>query len=153
MSTRWQRVAHTNWQIIDVWPFRSHIPSYPFATLCPQPSVLKMHLFTSVAIFSLIGPVLVQAQYSLLTDYFASDFFGQFDFFDGADPTHGSVLYQGRDDSLISSSSNNAQMHVSTEQSTPNGRPSIRLTSKESYQSGLIVVDVAHMPGGICGTW
>ena len=35
---------------------------------------------------------------------------------------------------------------------TPNGRPSVRLTSKKSYDSGLVILDLAHMPVG-CGTW
>jgi Glycosyl hydrolases family 16 len=33
------------------------------------------------------------------------------------------------------------------------GRSSVRITSKKSYNHGLIILDVAHMPGGICGTW
>lgn len=32
------------------------------------------------------------------------------------------------------------------------GRASVRLTSKKTYNHGLIVVDVEHMPVG-CGTW
>ena len=63
------------------------------------------------------------------------------------------MQYAGRDDSLISSTSTNAEMRVSTEQSTPNGRPSVRITSQESYETGLIILDLGHMPGGICGTW
>jgi hypothetical protein len=33
------------------------------------------------------------------------------------------------------------------------GRASVRLTSKKSYNNGLVILDLAHMPGGICGTW
>jgi hypothetical protein len=33
------------------------------------------------------------------------------------------------------------------------GRASVRLTSKKSYNHGLVILDLAHMPGGICGTW
>ncbi|KAL9112797.1 MAG: hypothetical protein Q9187_007722, partial [Circinaria calcarea] len=33
------------------------------------------------------------------------------------------------------------------------GRKSIRIESKVTYNSGLIIIDLAHMPGGICGTW
>jgi hypothetical protein len=35
----------------------------------------------------------------------------------------------------------------------PNGRMSVRLESKQSYNQGLIIADIAHMPGSICGTW
>ena len=33
------------------------------------------------------------------------------------------------------------------------GRASVRITSKKSYNHGLIILDLGHMPGGICGTW
>lgn len=33
------------------------------------------------------------------------------------------------------------------------GRRSVRIESKKTYNKGLFVVDVKHMPGGICGTW
>ena len=33
------------------------------------------------------------------------------------------------------------------------GRPSVRIETKKSYQHGLFVIDIAHMSGGICGTW
>ena len=33
------------------------------------------------------------------------------------------------------------------------GRNSLRLTSTASYNHGLIILDLAHMPGGQCGTW
>jgi hypothetical protein len=101
----------------------------------------------------LLAPRLIHCQYLLQKDYFQSGFFNNFDFFDGTDPTNGFVQYTRQNDSLISSSSTGAEMRVSTDQSTPNGRPSIRITSKDSCQNGLIVLDVAHMPGGICGTW
>lgn len=44
--------------------------------------------------------------------------------------------------------------HTNKYASTSSGRPSVRLTSKNSYSAGTaIILDVAHMPGGICGTW
>jgi hypothetical protein len=33
------------------------------------------------------------------------------------------------------------------------GRSSVRVTSVKSYNHGLIILDLAHMPGGVCGTW
>lgn len=33
------------------------------------------------------------------------------------------------------------------------GRGSVRIESKKRYTKGLFIVDVKHMPGGICGTW
>ncbi|KAF1925919.1 glycoside hydrolase family 16 protein [Didymella exigua CBS 183.55] len=33
------------------------------------------------------------------------------------------------------------------------GRESVRLEGKKEYNKGLFVLDLKHMPGGICGTW
>jgi hypothetical protein len=33
------------------------------------------------------------------------------------------------------------------------GRASVRIESKKTFTHGLIISDIAHMPGGICGTW
>ena len=44
-------------------------------------------------------------------------------------------------------------MGVDYTNAAPGGRQSVRLTSKASYQHALIIVDLAHMPGSICGTW
>jgi hypothetical protein len=33
------------------------------------------------------------------------------------------------------------------------GRESVRLEGKKDYNHGLFVLDIKHMPGGICGTW
>lgn len=33
------------------------------------------------------------------------------------------------------------------------GRNSVRLASKNRYTHGLVVIDVAHMPGNACGIW
>jgi len=33
------------------------------------------------------------------------------------------------------------------------GRNSVRLVSKKSWTHGLFIADIAHMPGGVCGTW
>jgi hypothetical protein len=41
---------------------------------------------------------------------------------------------------------------VDSTNQTPEGRPSVRISSKKSYNSGLVVLDVEHMPFG-CGTW
>ncbi|KAK5133255.1 hypothetical protein LTR08_007989 [Meristemomyces frigidus] len=111
-------------------------------------------LFAGLALMSTTG----WAQYVLEDDYLADgNFFDQFSFWDTADPTNGLVAYQDYQSAnaseLISNSSTNVQMRVDSSNVTPNGRPSVRITSNKSYDSGLIIVDVEHMPGGICGTW
>lgn len=41
----------------------------------------------------------------------------------------------------------------STNIASGRGRKSVRLTSKATYNHGLIILDLEHMPGSICGTW
>ena len=85
------------------------------------------------------------------------NFFEQFTFWDTADPTDGFVDYLDQEAAqsanLISSSPSQVQMRVNSEDTTTTGRQSVRLTSTQVYQTGLVVLDLAHMPGGICGTW
>jgi beta-glucanase (GH16 family) len=53
---------------------------------------------------------------------------------------------------LINTTAGAVNWGVDTSNAAPDGRSSIRLTSKKSYDSGLVVIDVNHMPTG-CGTW
>lgn len=76
----------------------------------------------------------------------------------GSDPTHGYVTYVDQptaaSDSLISSNNNQVYIGVdSTNVASGTGRKSIRITSNKSYDHGLFILDLAHMPGGTCGTW
>ncbi|KAH7076841.1 concanavalin A-like lectin/glucanase domain-containing protein [Paraphoma chrysanthemicola] len=93
----------------------------------------------------------------VLEDDYMTDFYGNFDFFTGADPTEGFVKYvdeaTARQTNLINGSATTAAIFgVDVTNKTPGGRPSIRVESKKKYDGGLIVLDVAHMPFG-CGTW
>ncbi|OCK80932.1 glycoside hydrolase family 16 protein [Lepidopterella palustris CBS 459.81] len=91
----------------------------------------------------------------VLEDDYTSNFFDKFDFFTSSDPTNGFVSYVDQSTAqsrgLISTSSG-IYMGVDHTNVTPNGRPSVRLTSKKSYNAGLVILDLAHMPAG-CGTW
>jgi hypothetical protein len=92
----------------------------------------------------------------VLEDDYMTDFYGAFDFFTDADPTEGFVKYvdeaTAKQNGLINSSSSVPSWGVDTQNECPEGRPSVRIQSKKTYDSGLIVLDVAHMPFG-CGTW
>jgi hypothetical protein len=37
--------------------------------------------------------------------------------------------------------------------SSARGRQSVRIQSKNTYNHGLFIADIEHMPGGVCGTW
>lgn len=55
---------------------------------------------------------------------------------------------------MLSTANNQASWGVDhTNVASGRGRNSIRLTSKASYTHGLVVLDLAHMPGGACGIW
>lgn len=93
----------------------------------------------------------------VLEDDYMTDFYSNFNFFTGPDPTLGFVDYvdeaTARQSNLINASSTaGAHFGVDTTNKTPKGRPSIRIESKKKYNDGLIVLDLQHMPFG-CGTW
>ena len=116
-----------------------------------------MYPIQGCAIFVAFLISAVCSQYVLTDDYFAEgNFFEKFTFWDSADPTHGFVQYQMYDaakDWLIQERPHNVRMMVDSSYTAANGRASVRLTSRTSYQLGLFVVDIDHMPGGVCGTW
>ncbi|KAH5767977.1 hypothetical protein HBI16_136480 [Parastagonospora nodorum] len=95
------------------------------------------------------------AAYTLEDDY-TTDFYSKFNFFTGPDPTNGFVKYvdeaTAKSTNLINATAKGANFGVDVTNKTPEGRPSIRLESKKKYDTGLIVLDVTHMPFG-CGTW
>ncbi|KAI9662086.1 MAG: hypothetical protein M1829_006225 [Trizodia sp. TS-e1964] len=54
---------------------------------------------------------------------------------------------------LVVANAKSAYIGVDYTTKSTTGRASVRITSKQSYNHGLIIADIAHMPGGICGTW
>ncbi|KAI0126827.1 putative endo-1,3(4)-beta-glucanase [Xylariales sp. AK1849] len=129
----------------------------------------------SIACSALIAPVLCSAatttttaSYSLQTTYSGSSFFSGFDFFTDPDPTHGFVTYvdqtTAQSKGLITATDGSPVRIGVDYTNTYNGsasyygingvgRPSVRVTSKQKYNHGLIIADIANMPGGVCGTW
>lgn len=97
------------------------------------------------------------AGYTIRDDYNPSTFFSLFDFFTGPDPTHGFVQYvdegTARNNALIQENGDGVYVGVDHNTISSAGRASVRLESRNTYTRGLFIVDIAHMPGGICGTW
>ncbi|KAK3945306.1 glycoside hydrolase [Diplogelasinospora grovesii] len=112
------------------------------------------------------------ADYALVDQYDKTNFFSEFDFFSGPDPTHGYVDY------VDATTANNRQLagyaggkgkggndavylgvdHVNVTQPSGTGRSSVRVSSRKAYTRGLFVADIAHMPAGSaqsssCGLW
>ena len=107
--------------------------------------------------FGLVGLVGSVAGYTLEKDYSGSAFFSGMTFFTAADPTHGYVQYVGQSEAqsegLISTNGGSVKMGVAANGTAASpGRQSVRVSSTQSYSTGLFVADVGHMPVG-CGTW
>lgn len=111
----------------------------------------------TLASLSLLVPTTLAA-YALQDDYAGSAFAGMFDFFTDNDPTNGYVNYisqsEAQNSGLYQIQNGAVYMGVdSTNTASGRGRNSIRISSKKSYNHGLFIIDLAHMPAGACGTW
>ncbi|MCJ1465840.1 hypothetical protein MMC07_004459 [Pseudocyphellaria aurata] len=100
------------------------------------------------------------AEYTVSADFNSDNFLTAFDFFTDADPTQGFVTYLGAQPAVNSKIIGVAPTHknatylgVDSTNSFDTGRPSLRLTSKGTFNHGLFIFDIAHMPGGQCGVW
>ena len=97
--------------------------------------------------------------YSIADRYEGTDFFDNFDYFTGYDPSSGFVHYvpaataDSTQYNLTFASSTSAVMRVdTTDTDASTGRYSVRITSKKQYNTGLFVFDILHSPYG-CSTW
>ncbi|KAF2641541.1 hypothetical protein P280DRAFT_371913, partial [Massarina eburnea CBS 473.64] len=99
------------------------------------------------------------AAYTLKDDLSYKNFFSAFDFFSGPDPTNGFVQYQNRDAAIKSNlvgylnDTQSVFMGVDHTTKDPKGRASVRLESTKTWNEGLIMADIRHMPDSICGSW
>jgi hypothetical protein len=104
------------------------------------------------------GTSRIEKRYALVDDYTAANFFDDFTFFTGADPTHGYVEYITQFEAYLLGyiNTNNNQVYLGVDSTTvnpSNGRLSVRVTSNKAYTHGLFIADIQHMPGSICGVW
>lgn len=83
-------------------------------------------------------------------------FFGAFDFEAAPDPTHGYIDYVNQSEcekaGIINVTAKQVRMAVDNRKVQQEPRKSVRLASKATYNSGLFVIDVEHLPTG-CATW
>ncbi|KAJ7102408.1 glycoside hydrolase family 16 protein [Mycena belliarum] len=89
--------------------------------------------------------------------YAGANFFDGWEFWDTADPTHGVVNYVSQADgeaaNLVNvNAAGNAIMRVETTPKVASVRKSIRITTKKTFDGGLVIMDAVHMPTG-CATW
>lgn len=98
-----------------------------------------------------------QLNYTLKDTFSGSSFFDNFEYYSTTDPTNGFVQYVNSETAsqmnLTYASESSAVIRVDTStQNQTNGRSSVRITSTNTYDSGLFIFDVAHTPYG-CATW
>lgn len=105
--------------------------------------------------------------YTLDLDYGnGSTFFSNFDFevFGGGDdsttqdPTHGFTWYVNETTARSRGYIRDEDLYIGVDHSSVTtvankSREAVRLRSREAFTHGLFILDLAHMPGGICGTW
>ncbi|OAA32150.1 glycoside hydrolase family 16 protein [Moelleriella libera RCEF 2490] len=99
--------------------------------------------------------------YALATSYAGEALLSGFNWFDGPDPSHGSVSYQSRPNAeakgLFSVDETTGVVRLGVDStnkySLGEGRPSIRLESKAAFNQGLFIADFLHMPPSQCGLW
>jgi len=82
------------------------------------------------------------------------DFYNQFNFSTAADTSHGFVQFVDKSTAtsmgLINVNSNGQiYMGVDSANVSPNGRKAVKLISTSTITTGLIVLDLAHMPGSV----
>ncbi|KAH8883551.1 hypothetical protein GQ53DRAFT_786731 [Thozetella sp. PMI_491] len=100
--------------------------------------------------------------FNLVRHYAPENFTDQFFFRSGSnDPSLGFVNYLGYRDAhetgLVGVVNNKFYVGVdfttTLSVNASKGRNSVRLESKESFNHGLLIADIAHMPGDQCGVW
>ncbi|KAI5242722.1 concanavalin A-like lectin/glucanase [Aureobasidium subglaciale] len=119
-------------------------------------------MHSSLSLGSLLLAGLVSAtNYKLVKDFSGNNFYNQFDFFTGADPTQGFVNYVSHDHAVeygliwnksIPTWGVDSYTHMDPSGSN-GGRTSVRMTSKDSFTHGLFIADIQHMPQSSCGVW
>ncbi|KAF5000967.1 hypothetical protein FGRMN_1337 [Fusarium graminum] len=99
--------------------------------------------------------------YSLATSFMGDSLLSGFQWFNGADPSNGFVQYQdlagANKYGLYSVDPFSETVRLRPDSGTrvglDEGRPSVRLESKDTFQYGLFIADFKHMPISQCGTW
>lgn len=97
--------------------------------------------------------------YVLKDDLSYNNFFSNFDFYSGPDPTKGFVQYQTKDAAVKSElvgyfeDTQSIFLGVDYKEKDPKGRKSVRVESTKTWNQGLLVADIRHMPDSTCGSW
>ena len=92
--------------------------------------------------------------YQLVNDYSGSTFFDGFYFYTAADPTGGMIQYvdktEAKKTGLIGLKDGNAIMKIASGDRNDGIQKSVRISTEDSFTTGLVMLDAVHMPTG-CG--
>lgn len=132
-----------------------HLSSLLLAAALPVASLARMHIHRSPQFYGSRHYNVARNNKFNLTDHFQGQtFFDGWDFFTDADPTHGNVIYesqQNAQDLAYVQADGTAVLRVDNATNVAPGgnRRSVRITSKASYNGGLVIADFwsfAHGP-------
>lgn len=159
--------------------FITFFPSDPFFSLPALPFssevLAKVDLFIrgkmvssslslsagSLFLLGLASSATASPSYSLVENWHGKNFLDFFNFYTGDDPTNGFVNYVDQNSAESSGlvktlDSGSVYIGVDHEKSisaSAKGRDSVRIGSKKYYDQSLVIADIAHMPGSVCGSW
>jgi hypothetical protein len=110
---------------------------------------------------ALLSSPVAATSYSLVETWQGEKFLDYFNFHTGADPTNGYVNYLDKasaESAGLVKVTDSGSVYLGVDHTTtldPNGkgRDSVRIGSKKYYDQSLVIADIAHMPGSVCGTW
>jgi len=110
-----------------------------------------------VALLILVLAVSTTYSYMLHANYSGTSFFDPWNFYTQGDPTHGTVDYVNAQTAQTAGLTGirNGAVYIGCDTKnkvTGRGRQSVRISTKETWNGGLFVMDLLHMPTG-CGTW
>jgi hypothetical protein len=127
----------------------------------PIKMVPSRSLSAGSLMLALLSSPVAATSYSLVETWQGKNFLDYFNFHTGADPTNGYVNYldkQSAESAGLVKVTDSGSVYLGVDHKTtldPNGkgRDSVRIGSKKYYDQSLVIADIAHMPGGVCGTW
>ncbi|KAJ5163964.1 Concanavalin A-like lectin/glucanases superfamily [Penicillium coprophilum] len=111
---------------------------------------------------ALLASPVAATSYSLVETWQGKNFLDYFNFHVGSDPTNGFVNYLDKETAEstgLVKVTDSGSVYLGVDYATKldpkgkKGRDSVRIGSKKYYDQSLVIADIAHMPGSVCGTW
>ncbi|KAJ5316507.1 hypothetical protein PENANT_c019G00547 [Penicillium antarcticum] len=123
--------------------------------------VTSRSLSAGSLMLALLSSPVAATSYSLVETWQGKNFLDYFNFHTGSDPTNGYVNYLDKasaESAGLVKVTDSGSVYLGVDHTTtldPNGkgRDSVRIGSKKYYDQSLVIADIAHMPGSVCGTW